>query len=76
MSGFPRPPATTFRLVPFSFSQMTSVPPRSLATPFPTRWNRASSGRILNDALAAIELLTQLEEKQVLNAFGMYRVWR
>ena len=32
--------------------------------------------RIFNEELAVIELLTQLEENQVLNAFGMYRVWR
>ena len=32
--------------------------------------------RIFNQELAAIGLLTQMEEKDVLNAFGMYRVWR
>jgi hypothetical protein len=32
--------------------------------------------RIFNEELGAIELLTQLKEKQVLNEFGMYRVWK
>ena len=32
--------------------------------------------RVFNQELAAIELLTQLDDKQVLHAHGMYRDWK